>query len=129
MLNLLHRLRENEAGNISIIAAVALPVLLGMTGIAVDYAAGINQSHKLQTVADSAALRAARELYLANASKATVTEVARRDAAWNLEVQSIGDPETAEIAVVVDISAGTVQVDITEDSVQFEAIVTLPLSK
>ncbi len=119
MLNLLHRLRDSEAGNIAIIAALALPVLVGITGIAIDYGAGINQSHKLQAVADSAALRAARELFLANATVATVTEVARRDAVWNLDVQSIGDPKTAKITVSVDSGAGTVQVDIKEDAVQF----------
>jgi Flp pilus assembly protein TadG len=119
MLRQAKKLLKCEAGNIGIIAAFAIPALFGMTAISVDFAAGINQKTKLRAVADRAALSAARELSLANATDATIAGVSQRDAAQNLKVQNIGDPATAKVDAVVDTKNGTVIVTITESRAQF----------
>ncbi|TFF24844.1 pilus assembly protein [Jiella endophytica] len=53
-------------GNFAVMTALAMPVLLMMMGGAVNYSVAFSTQSRLQSAADSAALGAARELYLAN---------------------------------------------------------------
>jgi Flp pilus assembly protein TadG len=61
----LHHAIGDRRGNAAIMFALALPVVIGAAGLAVDYAIMANQRTKMQSVADAAALSAARELRLA----------------------------------------------------------------
>lgn len=68
----------DRRANIAITFGVALPVLLAGMGVAIDYGNASSRRSRLQAVADSAALAAARELRLASTSAQTASEVARR---------------------------------------------------
>lgn len=75
--NLLRSFQRNESGNIAITVAIAVPVLLGAVSVGVDLTS-LNQSKtQLQSIADSAALAAAREMRLGNANQQTIDQVAR----------------------------------------------------
>ncbi len=67
----------NAGGQVAIVFTLVVPILMGGLGLAVDYTAWTAQDRKLQGVADAAALAAARELYLANASDSQIEAVAR----------------------------------------------------
>lgn len=67
---LLHGLR-NDSGQVLVMTVLLLPILLGMTGMAIDIGTYANDRRKLQNSADSAALAAARDL--PDAGKATAT--------------------------------------------------------
>lgn len=56
MLKLLKKLRRNERGNVLIIAAAAMPLLIGSAGLAVDTIQWTLWKRQLQRAADSAAL-------------------------------------------------------------------------
>lgn len=69
--------RGHQTGNAALVFSIAMPVLFGFVGVAVDMAS-LNQSKaQLQSVADSAALAAAREMRLGNAAQVTIDQVAR----------------------------------------------------
>jgi len=51
-----------ERGQVAIVAALVLPILLGMAGLAVDYGSYAADRRQLQNTADSIALAAAQEL-------------------------------------------------------------------
>jgi len=59
-LPLIHRLRQR--GAVAILAAIALPVLIGFAGLAIDSGRLYVQKGELQNAADACALAAAREL-------------------------------------------------------------------
>jgi Flp pilus assembly protein TadG len=66
LLASLRTFRGHQTGNIALNFAIVAPVLMGFVGVAVDMAS-LNQSKaQLQSVADSAALAAAREMRLGN---------------------------------------------------------------
>lgn len=100
----------DEAASTAIIFSVVIAILVGVTGMAVDYAQMINTRSKLQSVADAAATAAAREMQLANADAAKVAAVAR------------GYAESALSGVIiqttVDMKAGVVGVNVSSN---FEA--------
>ncbi len=58
----LARLIEDRGGNFAIITAVALPVLLGVGGVAVDLSNAMQMKSDLQGIADAAALAAASSM-------------------------------------------------------------------
>jgi len=98
------RLAASEAGNALTAFALALPVLVAAAGAAVDYSTAAATRSKMQAVADTAALAAARELQLARTDASRVTVVAN-----NIVKSAIDDVTTA---VKVDSKAMTVQVAI-----------------
>ena len=53
------RLMKNAEGNVVLTFALAFPVLLGATGLAVDSAGFYDQHDRMQSVADSSALAVA----------------------------------------------------------------------
>ncbi len=85
--NIKNRVRRNfERGNALIMLAVALPVLIGIAGLALDYGRGAWTQTQLQKAADSGALAAAGELpYVYQAGDRAVEMVAA----------NFGDPDDA----------------------------------
>lgn len=53
---------QNRAGNLAIMAAIVLPVMLGTAGVALDVTRALSVKNKLQVVADAAALATASEM-------------------------------------------------------------------
>lgn len=72
----LSRFRAAEFGNTLIAFALMSPVLILLTGGAIDYASMLRARTALQAVADGAALTAAKELRLSRSTDATVVSVA-----------------------------------------------------
>lgn len=73
------RPRFRERGQVVVLSALLLPILLGMTGMAVDVGAYANQRRQLQNSADSIALAAAQELPDEGAARAKADEWATKN--------------------------------------------------
>lgn len=101
---------SSAQGNIALILALVLPLLLGALGGAVDYAHYHLERQSLQDIADSAALAGARQYIIADAEARVPQNVARdvaregiaRAEAHGAEEDVVADPE--EATVTVDIS-------------------------
>jgi hypothetical protein len=72
-------LRRETSGNIAIVFALILPVLLAAAGVGLDFQQRRAQETALQDAADNLALRAARELLIENATEQGVEALVR---AW-----------------------------------------------
>ncbi len=73
---MLRFLRSRERGQVIIIAALLLPALLGMTGMAVDVGRYASDRRSLQNAADAVALAAAQKLCDTSCSSYTAAEAA-----------------------------------------------------
>lgn len=104
----LTRLRADERGGVLIIFGAALPALLMGAGIVIDFGILSEQRTAFQAVADAAALAAAREFRLANASATTVQSVAEKFAAASLKTVN----HSGTVAASVDLMKMTVTVEI-----------------
>lgn len=97
-------MRRFERGQAMMVFALALPVLLGMTGMAVDLGSYANDRRSLQNAADSIALAAARDLPDATAATASAQSWATKNGIdWSQVTLSITGGTTAP-KVSVDIS-------------------------
>lgn len=74
---LLTRFRTCYAGGVAVMFAVAAPVAVSTILVAVELSQLTNGQSKLQAIADSAAIAAARELRLGNSTEATILSVAK----------------------------------------------------
>lgn len=101
----MRRLLRDERGSIVVLFALALPVMLGVLGLALDVLMAQAQREKLQTAADQAAVAAAAQ---ADPSR-------RQAAAERIFAANLADQPGLEGARVtrihVDVNRGTVDVD------------------
>jgi hypothetical protein len=105
--------------------ALSLPAVLGVVGLATDFAMLQGKQAVLQAAADQAALAATKELTLASASKTTIEHVARATALANISDEA----GAVEVTAVIDDAADSVKVTITQQwapflAHMFEAAVT-----
>ncbi|PTM41514.1 pilus assembly protein TadG-related protein [Bosea sp. 124] len=100
---------RNDRGGVLTMFAMALPALLMGAGVVVDYGILSTQKTVFQLTADSAALAAAREFRLANASAAIVQTVAEKFATTALQTAK----QTGKVAASVDPKRMSVTVEIT----------------
>jgi len=107
----LRRLTADQTGGVALMFGLMLPLLVGMAGAGVDYASLSTQRAKLQAVADAAALAAAREFRLGNASITTLNQAAHSHANGSLA----GHDLTATIKPTVDLRNRSVTVEIAGD--------------
>lgn len=77
----LRRFLRATNANMAIMTAIALPALLGVLGLASDYAQFSSKRSELQGAADKAALAAAKELSIATSTDSTVEAAAKTFAA------------------------------------------------
>ena len=68
--------RRSERGQVMIMAALLLPVLLGMTGLAIDVGGYADDKRTLQNAADAIALAAAKDLCSPNPADCSNTNLA-----------------------------------------------------
>lgn len=80
----LMRLRSNVRGAIAISFAIGLPMLLGIVGLAADYAMLSKTRSELQEAADASAMAGAREIPLAKSNPAQVESAVKSFAAYRL---------------------------------------------
>jgi formylmethanofuran dehydrogenase subunit D len=97
-----HRIRfaADRSGSVIIIFALLAPVLLGVVGIAVDYATWALQLATLQRVADSAALAVASDLQVSGANTQRMQSLADSFVASTVKLQR-GDGTVTVLAVAV----------------------------
>lgn len=112
---LFRRFFGNRSGNVAMTFAFALPAVAGSAVIAVEFAQATNAKQKLQALADSAAIAAARELRLGNAQKDAVLAVAKAHvdagaASTGLPVQFGGDIPDKKNFITVNLTAQMPQV-------------------
>jgi hypothetical protein len=113
MLSFLLPLRRRQRGAVAIIAAIALPVLIGFAGLALDGGRLFMQKTELQNAADACALAASRELtcdpaagacaasFLINAENAGLTVAGRN------RIDFQGGPLGAAQLTAADITFST----------------------
>ena len=96
---------RSTSANMAIMTAIALPALLGVLGLASDYAQFSSKRSELQGAADKAALAAAKELSLATSSDATIEAAAKSfaSAATKNDIQTRVNIEKGGAAVTVQV--------------------------
>jgi len=99
-----------DRGSMTTLFAMALPAVLGVMGIAVDFATFNLKQSELQAAADNAALAGAKELGLANSKTSTIQEVAR-----NFVLAQVDAAERkVAVDVKIDDKSDTVTVSLME---------------
>ncbi|MEA2860415.1 MAG: hypothetical protein QOC72_2454 [Methylobacteriaceae bacterium] len=97
----------DNSGSVGLLVGLALPVLVGAVAVGNEYTHVAARRSNLQQAADSAALAAAQQLKLANASDAVVTSIAQTTAQANMS--AVPD----QIAVDTQILQQRTQVKVT----------------
>jgi len=110
------RLADTRA-NTTMIFAGALPVLVGATGLAVDFGTLAMKRSALQAAADQAATAGAKKMALASATDASVTSVSTSYLAGDLKAEDAG----AANVVTIDHTKNSVTVQLTENWTPFFA--------
>lgn len=106
-----HECYASEAGGVGLMFAFLLPVILGFAGVSVDYVSLSAQRTKLQAIADSAALAAAREFRLGNANIQVLNQAATAHASGSLAGQHL----SATITPRVDLTARSITVTLSSE--------------
>ena len=115
----LSRFIENRHGQFAMIAAILAPVLLGLTGGAIDLVVYRNQQSLMQNSADFAALAAAKEASLKGWTEQTAKEVAKSVAAGNLQGKAFSGTTSFNTEVSVDEPKKSVTVTLDMDQHSF----------
>ena len=112
MANWVKTLLKNSCGNIAVMTALVMPVVMLLAGAGVDFQRWGQQRAKLQEYADMLALRGAREFLLANAQPAHIESVVKSIAAGALSDDlNVGQ---FQIQVFVNSDKGSVTVNLTQ---------------
>jgi Flp pilus assembly protein TadG len=106
----LRKFRLDDAGNVAVIFAIALPVVVGAASAAIDLASYNMKKSQLQAAADAAAIAGARELAVAGSTKTSIEA-----AATSFALQELGGGEAYQISVSSSRDDSKVSVSITED--------------
>jgi Flp pilus assembly protein TadG len=117
---------RDRRGNAVVLFALALPVLLGAVGLAVDYTIMNGDRTKMQSAADAAALNAARELQLAPNGTNDVAATARAYAQATL-AKAVPGLRTQVTANVLDSSTVQVAITATYQPAVFRVIAPAPV--
>ena len=126
----LNDVRESSSGSLMMTCALLLPILLLMTGFAVDYSAASWQKRKLQQASDAAALAAAREMSLINSDDAQILAVVDATARANLMGDDKDLTVDANITRPTDFNADKMMVDSSADqNVSSAPTITVKISQ
>lgn len=109
------RLLADKGGSVGLMFAFTLPILVGFAGVSVDYASLSAQRTKLQAIADSAALAAARGFRLGNANIQVLNQAATAHASGALAGHNL----TATITPLVDLKARSITVTLSSEPPTF----------
>jgi Flp pilus assembly protein TadG len=97
--------RRDRSANTVIVFGLALPVLMGVVAMAVDYSRAAAGKAKLQAVADGAALYSAREFQMAQSKPERIVAVAMSYAqsqAPDAQASATADPDTLTVNVALE---------------------------
>ena len=106
-------LKNDESGQVLVLFALLLPILMGFAALVIDYGYMVYQQNDLQAAADSAALAGALELPKST-DDSEVRKIINEYVNTNIE-------GAAEIVPTIDRSQGKVTVDITQVAPKFFA--------
>ena len=97
MFGFFKKLRRNQRGNVLIITAAAMPLLVGAAGLATDTIQWVLWKRQLQRAADSAAIAGVYERNVTSMGETTgVVEAVKRDLALNQHAGTlIAEPEVS----------------------------------
>lgn len=120
MLNKFKLLKKDESGQVLVIFAFLLVVLLGFAALVIDVGYMAYQKSYLQTAADSAALAGAMEITKSKDDSKLIEKVEK--VVKNFAKQNNLDSTKLLIIIPkIDITEGTVEVDITQEVPKFFA--------
>lgn len=97
----------DDRANVAVTFGLALPVILGFAGVALDYSGAASMRTKMQAVADSSAINAALEFQMVQANVQKVSAVANNYAQSRIE--------GATVDVAVNATDLTVRVTLEKD--------------
>ena len=117
--NHLIRFMRDRSGQFALIAAILAPVLLGLTGGAIDLVVYQNQQALMQNSADFAAMAAAKEASLKGWTEETAKEVAKAVVVGNLQGKAFSDATSFYTDVQVDEPRKSVTVTLDMDQHAF----------
>jgi Flp pilus assembly protein TadG len=111
MILLMRRLAADRRGVTAIVTGIALTVLMGFAGLAVDVAAWLNATRGMQAAADQAAYSAALAAGTSSCNSTTATTQARAVAAARGYTDGLND---TTVAIACDSSASTFTVTVSQ---------------
>ena len=99
-------LRKRERGQVIVIAALLLPLLMGMTAVAVDIGSYSSDRRNLQNAADAVALAAANDLPDSNKAMGTANQYAIKNhiSPSDMTVTISGGNTAPQVRVVISVS-------------------------
>src|SRR5262245_30874792 len=103
------RLVRNESATVVTTFALAIPVVFGVVGVAVDYSLASNTRTRMQAVADAAAINSVREFQIARATAdavATSAENYARSQLSEIAVTAAADDKALTVNVVIEKDVG-----------------------
>jgi len=109
----LHRFARCRSGHFAVMVGLLAPVLLGVTGGAIDLFRYISHQKGLQNAADGAALAAAREASLGGWSAAAAEAVA--DAYVQANVRHLDGSGAVKAVTTVDSATQRISVEVEQD--------------
>ena len=99
------RLVGENSATVMTTFALAVPVVFGAVGVAVDYSMASNTRTRMQAVADAAAINGAREFQMARATASSVTAAVQsyvRSQLNDVSVMAAADEQALSVNVVVE---------------------------
>ncbi|MGB7336740.1 MAG: TadE/TadG family type IV pilus assembly protein [Salaquimonas sp.] len=109
---------KNTNGSFAMIAAIAVPIIVGTMGLVTDYVLFFDQKNKLQQAADVAALASVKELSLAGSAAAKSNQLQEVATAYALSAYYNNDADLARapdisVEAIPDTDKGEVAVNLT----------------
>lgn len=100
--------RASQSGGVLVLAALVLPVLTGLSAVAIDYASLVKRRAELQRAADSGGIAGVNPFKLANADDAAAIRTAkerRRATHLRLALPPSRDPSAGTVAPTATATA------------------------
>src|SRR4051812_11493682 len=105
----IRRLLRSDCASVTMTFAVAVPVVFGVVGIAVDYSVASATHTKMQMIADTAAINSVRDFQIARATADGVQASAQSYAKSqmnDISVQATADVKALTVNVVIEKDVG-----------------------
>ena len=117
--SLVRRFAHSRSGNFAAIFAIIAPVLLGLTGGAIDLFVYNQQQSDMQNAADAAVLAATREASLKSWSQVEVDSVARSYVESEMAGNGVASSAQFDVKTVVDNVAKKVSITVDMDQYNY----------
>lgn len=116
--NRIGRLAGDASGQFALIFALSLPLIVGLAGFALDYSFWVAQKANIRAAADAAAVAAARQMMVGNATSGQVQAIAAATVNANiLAPKGMGGKHSTASAIIENGTA--VAVTVTQDKASY----------